>query len=147
MLSAASRVLAGVTPAAAAALNRAAQELPPLEAVQETRALASEFSLAVGTVSVEGRPVPGDVPVAGFTSSLAVAKALSRPKVLVQLAPTFPPLDRNGASAQTDAAVVTSLTTNELPAEILLQGPRAAMSQSDGLTAEAEAGWPPLETK
>jgi len=146
-LSAASRVLVGTAPPEVAAESSAVQG-PMLPApVHDVSALASEFNFAVGTASVGGRFAPGEVPVTGFTSSLAVAKALSRPVVLVQLAPTFPPLDRNGASAHADATVVTSLTMNELPAEILLQGPRAAMSQREELAAEVEAGWPPLESK
>src|ERR1700722_15990791 len=123
MLSAASSEFAGTVLPEGAAENSAAQE--PLPPVHDASALASEFSFAVGTTSMEGRPAPGDAPVAEFTSSLAVANALSRPVVLVQLAPTFPPPDINDASAQTDAAVVTSSTTNVLPALRPPQGPRA----------------------
>src|ERR1039458_2667298 len=112
MLSAASSVLAGAA-LPEAALKSGEQALPPADAVHEASALASAFSLVVGTASVEGSPAPGDAPVAAFTSSLAVVKALSRPVVLVQVAPTFPPLDMKEASAHTDAAVVTSLTANE----------------------------------
>ena len=139
MLRAASSVLPG-TVLPVAALNSGVQALPPADAVQEASALASEFSLPVGTVSVEGRPVPGDAPVAGLTRSSAVRNALLRPAVFVQLAPTFPPPDMNEASAHTDAAVVTSLTTKELPDAMLPQGPSAAMSQRDEFADAAEAG-------
>ena len=130
-----------------AALNNGEQALPPADAVHEVSALASVFSLLVGTASVEGMPAPGGVPVAGFTSSLAVRNALSRPVVFVQLAPIFPPLERNEASAQTDAAVVTSFTTNELPELRLPHGPSAVMSQREEFGDAAEAGWPPFDSR
>jgi len=101
----------------------------------------------VGTASVEGIPAPGDVPVVMFTRLFAVRNALSSPEVFVQLAPTFPPLDRNEASAQTEAAVVASSRTNVLPELMLPQGPRAVMSQREEFAEEAEAGRPPLESK
>ena len=115
MSRAASRVLAGTVLPDVAALNKAEQAPPPAVAVHDVSALASAFSFAVGTASVEGRPAPGDAPVVGLARSPAVRNALSRPVVFVQLAPTLPPADMNDASAQTDAAVVTSFTTNELP--------------------------------
>lgn len=146
MLSAASSVLLG-TAAAVAALKSGEQALPPADAVHEASESAIESSFAVGTVSVAGRPVPGDAPVAAFTSSLAVAKALSRPAVFVQLAPTLPPLDMKEASAQTDAAVVSSFTVNELPEAMLPQGPTAVISQREEFVEAADAGWPPLENK
>jgi hypothetical protein len=65
----------------------------------------------------------------------------------VQLAPTFPPFDINDASAQTDAAVVTSLMAKELPEAMLPQEPRAAISQIAELGAEAEVGSPPFESR
>lgn len=139
MLSAASIVFVG-TALPEAALNSGEQALPPAEAVHEATALASEFSFAVGTATVEGRAAPGDSPVAAFTSSLAVAKALSRPIVFVQLAPTSPPLDMKEASAHTDAAVVTSLMGKELLEAMLPQGPSAVMSHSDEFAEAAEAG-------
>ena len=139
MLRAASSVFAG-TALPEAALNSGVQALPPADAAHEANALARVFSLVVGTASVEERPAPGDAPVAAFTSSLAVAKALSSPVVLVQLAPTFPPLDMNGASVQTDAAVVTSFTTNELPELMLPQGPSAVMSHKEEFAEAGEAG-------
>ena len=146
-LSAAASVLQGTTLPAVAALKSEAQEPPPADPVQEARALASVFSLPVGTVSVEGIPDPGETPVVAFARLFAVRKALSSPVVLVQLAPTLPPLDINGASAQTEAAVVTSFRTKELPALMLPQGPSAVMSQREELAEEAEPGWPPLETR
>jgi hypothetical protein len=82
-----------------------------------------------------------------FTRLFAVRNALSNPAVLVQLAPTLPPLDINEASDQTEAAVVTSSRTNALPELMLAQGPSAVMSQREELAEEAEAGWPPLESK
>jgi hypothetical protein len=103
--------------------------------------------LLVGTASVEGRPAPGEAPVVGLARLLAVRNALSRPVVLVQLAPTFPPLDMKEASAQTEAAVVTSFTTNVLPELRLPQGPSAVISQRAELGEEAEVGWPPFESK
>src|ERR1700733_3784321 len=121
MLSAASRVLVG-TDLPVAALNSGEQALPPADVVHEANASASEFSFLVGTASVEGVAAPGDSPVAGLARLLAVRNALLRPVVFVQLAPTLPPLDMNEASAQTDAAVVTSLTTNELPELMPPQG-------------------------
>ena len=145
MLRAASSVFVGAAPPEVAAENSAVQE--PLPPVHDASASASVFNFVVGTTSVEGRPVPGDAPVVEFTSSLAVANALSRPVVFVQLAPTFPPPDINGASAHTDAAVVTSLMTYELPEVRLPQGPTAVISQTAELGAEAEAGWPPFESK
>jgi hypothetical protein len=87
------------------------------------------------------------MPVAVFTSSLAVAKALSSPVVFVQLAPTFPPLDMKEASAQTDAAVVTSLTTNELPETMLPQGPSAVINHKEEFGEAADDGWPPFDNK
>src|ERR1700722_12217025 len=145
MLRAASVVVVGTLLPEVAAENSAVQA-PLLPApVHDASALASEFSFAVGTTSVEGRPVPGDAPVAEFTSSLAVANAFSRPVVFVQLAPTLPPPDMNEASAHTDAAVVTSSMTKELPDVMPPQGPRAVISQIAELGAEAEAGWTPLE--
>jgi hypothetical protein len=146
MLSAASSVLIG-TDLIVAALNNGKQALPPAVVVHETRASASALSFLVGTASVEGVAAPGDAPVAGFASSLAVANALSRPVVFVQLAPMLPPGDMNEASAQTDAAVVTSLTMNELPELMPPQGPRAVMSQRAELIEDAEAGWPPFEIR
>src|ERR1700677_1210907 len=139
MLRDASSVLLG-TVLPVAALNNGEQEFPPAEAVHAASASASVFSLPVGTASVEARPVPGDAPVAGFARLLAVRNALSRPVVLVQLAPTFPPPDMKEASAHTDAAVVTSSTTKELPEVMLPQGPRAVISQRDELAEAAEAG-------
>jgi hypothetical protein len=103
--------------------------------------------ILVGTASVEGMPDPGETPVVAFARLFAVRKALSNPVVLVQLAPTLTPLDINGASAQTEAAVVTSFRTKELPALTLPQGPSAAMSQREELAAEAAPGWPPLEIR
>ena len=147
MLSAASRVLPGTVLPDAAAVNSPEQELPPLERVHEARALASVFSLLMDTVSVDGIPDPGDVPVLAFTRLFAVRSALSKPVTLVQLPPTLPPLDINEASAQTDAAVVTSLTTKLLPEVMLPQGPRAVMSQRDGLAAEPVPAWPPLASR
>jgi hypothetical protein len=101
----------------------------------------------VGTTSVEGRPAPGDAPVEKFASLFAVKNALSRPVVFVQLAPTFPPPDMKEASAHTEAAVVTSFTTNLSPELRLPHGPRAVISQIAESGAEAEPGWPPLESK
>ena len=145
MLRAASSVLVGTALPEVAAENNAAQE--PLLPVHDASALASEFSFAVGTTSVEGKPAPGDAPVEKFASLLAVKNALSRPVVFVQLAPTLPPPDINEASAHTEAAVVTSFTTNVSPELRLPQGPRADISQRAELGAETEAGWPPFETK
>ena len=145
MLSVASSVLVGTVLPEVAAENSAAQE--PVPPVHDASASASEFSFAVGTASVEGRPAPGDAPVAKSASLLAVKNALSRPIVFVQLAPTFPPPDINDASAHTEAAVVTSFTTNVSPELRLPQGRSADISQSAELVAEAEAGWPPFETK
>jgi hypothetical protein len=146
MLSAASSVFVG-TALPDAALKNGEQALPPADAVQEASAFAREFNLPVGTASVAGGPAPGDAPVAGFTSSLAVANALSRPVVFVQLAPTSPPPDRKEASAQTDAAVVTSFTMKELPDAMLPHGPSAVISHREEFAAAAEDGWPPLESK
>jgi hypothetical protein len=147
MLSAASSVLPGTVLPEAAALNSPEQALPPLERVHEARALASVSSLPVATVSVDGIAAPGDVPVLALTRLFAVRNALSKPVTLVQLEPTLPPLDMNEASAQTDAAVVTSLTVNELPALMAPQGPTAVMSQRDALAADPEPAWPPFESK
>src|ERR1700722_6865575 len=127
MLSAVSREFAGTVLPDAAAENSAVQE--PLPPVHDASAFASESTFAVGTASVEGRPAPGDAPVEKFASLLAVKNALSRPVVFVQLAPTFPLPDMNEASAQTDAAAVTSFTTNVSPELRLPQGPRAVISQ------------------
>jgi hypothetical protein len=44
------------------------------------------------------------------------------------------------ASAQTDAAVVTSLTAKELPEAMLPQGPSAVISQREEFAEAAEAG-------
>src|ERR1700722_15218272 len=145
MLSAASSEFAGTVLPDVAAENSAVQE--PLPPVHDASAFASESTFAVGTASVEGRPAPGDAPGEKFASLLAVKNALSRPVVFVQLAPTFPPLDINDASAQTDAAVVTSLMTKGLPDAKLPQGPRAAISQRAESGAEAEPGWPLFEIK
>ena len=131
MLSAASSVLPGTTLPDAAALNSEEHAEPALEAVHELSALANVFSLLEETVSVDGFPAPGDAPVAAFTRLFAVRNALSSPSVLVQLAPTLPPLDINDARAQAEAAVETSLRTTLLPAVTEPQGPRAVMSQSD----------------
>jgi hypothetical protein len=140
-------VLIGTALPDVAAEKSAAQE-PMLPApVHEASTLASEFSFAVGTASVEGRPAPGDAPVEKFASLLAVKNALSRPVVFVQLAPTFPPFDINDASAHTDAVVVTSFTTNVSPELRLPQGPIADISQIAVLGSEAEAGWPRFESK
>jgi hypothetical protein len=130
----------------AAALKSTEQELPPLDAVQEASALARVFSLSVATVSVEGTPFPGELPVLALTRLPAVTKALSRPAVLVQVAPTLPPLDRKGASAQAEATVVASLTAKELPALMLSQGPSAAISQSEELLVPLPT-LPPLDNK
>lgn len=146
MLSAASSVLLGTVFPDAAALNNEVQDAPPLEAVHELRALANVFSLLEETASVDGIAAPGDAPVAAFTKLFAVRNALSSPVVLVQLAPTLPPLDINGARAQTEADVVASLRMKLLPAVMALQGPRAVMSHRDWL-AEPAPGWPPFETR
>jgi hypothetical protein len=52
-----------------------------------------------------------------------------------------------GASAQADAAVVTSLTTYELPELMLPQGPSAVISHSDEFGEPAVAGWPPFDNR
>lgn len=133
MLRAASSVLVGTVLPEFAAVNSVEQEALPLEPVHENRALARVFSLLVGTVRFEGLPEPGEMPVAGLTRLLAMRKALSIPVVLVQVAPTSPPLDMNEARAQTAAAVVISLRTKVLPRLMLPQGPSAVMSQRDEL--------------
>ena len=139
MLNAASSVLFG-TLLPVAALKSGEHALPPADAVHDANALASVFSLLVGTAKVEGLPAPGDAPVVGSASPLAMKNALSRPVVLVQLAPTLPPAAMNEASAQTDAAVVTSFTTYELPELMPPQGPSAVINQREEFGEAAEAG-------
>ena len=146
MLSAASSVLPGTELPEVAALNNDEQDAPPLEAAQALRALANVFSLLLETLRVDGMPAPGEAPVPAFTRPFAVRNALSIPIVLVQLAPTFPPLDMKDARAQTEAAVVTSLRTKLLPAVTEPQGPRAVMSQRDWFV-EPVPGWPPFEMR
>jgi hypothetical protein len=87
------------------------------------------LSLLTGTISVDGNPAPGATPVVGFTNCSAVRNDLSNPFVLVQLAPTLPPADMNDASAQTEATVVASFITKLAPDVMLLQGPKADISQ------------------
>ena len=140
ILSAASRVVPGTTFPEAAAVKSGVQEAPPLVAVHEFRAFAKVFSLLEETVSVDGFPAPGDAPVLVFTRLFAVRNALSMPKVLVQLAPTLPPLDMKEASAQTEAAVVTSFTTNVLPELMEPHGPRAVINRRDWLAEAAPPG-------
>ena len=68
MSSAESTVFAGVVPPDATALNKVEHALPPLDSVHDARIFASVFSLSTGTVRVDGSPVPGAAPVAGFTN-------------------------------------------------------------------------------
>ena len=145
MLSAASSVLVGVTPADVAAPKSDEQDVPAV-LTQELSAFASVFSLRIGKVTEAGTAVPGAVPLLVLTRSFAVWKALTRLATFVQLEPTLPPLVINGANAQTDAVVVSSLTMY-VPAELILpQLPRAVISQSDEL-AEPALGEPPFESK
>jgi hypothetical protein len=145
-LSAASIVLPGAVLPTVAAVKSPEQALPPLELVQDASALASVFNLFVGAVSVVGTAAPGEAPVLTFTRLFAVRKALFRPAVLLQLAPTLPPLVMKEASDHTEAAVVTSFTTKLLPAATLPHGPSPVISQRAEL-AGPEPPAPPLESR
>jgi hypothetical protein len=90
--------------------------------------LASVLILAAGDFPFDGKVVPGEVPAAGLTRLAAVAKAFVRPSEFVELAPTFPPVERNGARAHAAATVVASLMTICVDDEISLQAPIAVIS-------------------
>jgi hypothetical protein len=144
MLRAASSVLPGIKLPAGASLKSVLHAVPPA-VVQAASALASVLSFVVGGASPEGIPLPGAVPEALFERRFAVTNASVSPPVFVQLAPTLPPADMKGASAQTAAIVVTSFRTMEVPVEIEPHGPSAVINQREGL--EALPGWPPFDSR
>src|SRR5215469_8734834 len=113
MFIAASSVFAGAVPPEVAAENNCAHaELDaPLDAMHALRASARALILTVGAVPVDGKVVPGALPVATFTRFADVALASSIPLLLFGVAPICAPALRNGAIAHEAATVVASFTT------------------------------------
>src|SRR6201999_1529092 len=109
----ASSVFEGTTlPAVAAAKSCAHTELDAEpETTHAFKAFASASIFATGAVPVEGNDAPGDLPVVTFTRFVAVAVASATPLLLVEVAPIWPPLARNGLIAHAAAIVVASSTT------------------------------------
>src|SRR5215469_12970068 len=105
MFIAASSVFAGTAPPEVAAENNCVHgELEaPLDATHPLRTLARALILAVGAVPVDGKVVPGALPVATFTRFADVALASAIPLLLVEVAPICAPTVRNGAIAHAAA--------------------------------------------
>jgi len=147
MFRAASSVLAGSgPPGGLAAENSALHAREPDEFTQAAKIFASELIFATGIEAPVGGAAPGAAPVERSTRLLTFANAFNSPCALAALVPTCASRPMNGASAQTEATVVTSLITIDGMELRASQGPRAAINAIAGLS-DPVPGLPPVATR
>jgi hypothetical protein len=100
---------------------------------------------AIGSEAPAANAGPGSEPVEVVTTLFTAAKAFARPGAFDGLAPTLAYEDINGASDQTAAIVVTSLTLINVDEARLPQGPSAAINAKAELLVPAlRPGFPPV---
>jgi hypothetical protein len=114
--------------------------------MQVARIFARVLIFEIGITAVVGADVPGAVPVDISTILFTFANAFTSPRAFVELVPTCAPGPRNGASAHTEATVVTSSILTKGIELMLPQGPRAAMRPIAELL-DPIPGSPPVATR
>lgn len=120
--------------------------VPPVELTHAARISASVLSWSLGTVKPVGRFAPGEVPVAVFTSWLASVNADASPAASEIDEPIREIELMYGASAETAAAVVSSLMVMNVEGVSDEHGPSAAISAISGFVVE-RPGLPPVATR
>jgi hypothetical protein len=128
----------------------AAVQADPLELMQLARLFARLIIVELGITEPAGVLAPGEDPVLILTRLLTVENAFVSPIRFVLLVPidSAPGVPKvaliNGASAKTEATVVTSLMLMNDAEERLEHGPRAAISAIALLVPEP--AFPPVAT-
>ena len=99
-------------PASFVAVNSPLHALPfDVETAHAFNTSAMVSISGAGELPFAANVGPGLVPALMSASACAVVTAFPRPTALVELAPIFPPIERNCESAYDAATVVTSFTT------------------------------------
>ena len=151
MFIAAVRVSVGVVPPLGVAAGKscvqaflAAPADPKGTLTHAARIFPRVFSFAVGMVAPAGSEVVLSCPYPMLTRVLTEAKAFANPTELPGLVPMFVGPVMNGASAHTEATVVSSFIVMKDALLRLLQRPSAASMMTFGLlSARTPSGDPP----